>query len=247
MTPNAADWYWHDHADAYLLAAAFHLARATTTPLTRPLPQPSVSATLYCAFAAEAYINVALIRILSEDEYKPVSEIGVRTKYYLATRLGRREVWFSAGEQVLKDLDELFTQRNRLSHAQPETSTPNPDLHNDLTNVARWLAATADAVQRLSQSDAELSSLARVAGPLSEMEPILRSFQPERDGPVLDDKVRALMRDLLKEDEEPFVDDDHDGPLRPPDARQRGAGGGAAGHLPEQNWREYWREPRRFG
>jgi hypothetical protein len=119
-------WYGHDHADAYLLAAAHHLARAATQPLTTPLPPPSVSATLYCAFAAEAYVNVALIRVLGEEEYRALSRVPVRSKYFLATRLGMREEWFDAGEQVLQDLEQLFSQRNRLVHAQPEGSVAHP-------------------------------------------------------------------------------------------------------------------------
>jgi hypothetical protein len=208
-------WYGSDHADAYLLAAALHLARATQGPLTVPLPPPSVSATLYCAFAAEAYVNVALLRLLDETEYRPVSQVGVRTKYFLVTRLGVREEWFSRGEQTLEDLDELFTQRNRLVHAQPTegvlhpfSDPQNPDLHNDLRNVARWLAATIDAVLRLSRSHAELGEFARVAGPLAQLEPTLRRFERSRDGPALDGAVRVLLRTLLAADHDEMLDED---------------------------------------
>ena len=90
-------WYSHDHADSYLLAAAHHLARAARNPLTEPLPAPSISATLFCAFAAEAYVNVALIRVLGEEEYASLSKVPVRSKYFLASRLGAREEWFSRG------------------------------------------------------------------------------------------------------------------------------------------------------
>jgi hypothetical protein len=79
-------WYGHGQADVYLLAAAHHLARAATRPMAAPLPPPSASATLYCAFAAEAYVNVALVRLLGQAEYEPLSRIRVRSKYYLATR-----------------------------------------------------------------------------------------------------------------------------------------------------------------
>lgn len=206
-------WYGHDHADAYLLASAHHLARATTEPLTLPLPPPTVSATLYCAFAAEAYVNVALIRILGEEEYNSMSRIPVRSKYFLATRLGMREEWFSAGEQVLESLDELFSQRNRLVHAQPERSIlssasapEEPDLHMDVRNVARWVAASADAASRLGRSHAELHGFERVPGRLIELEPTLNKFQPDRDGPALQISVRKLIGDLLHEDEEPFLE-----------------------------------------
>jgi hypothetical protein len=75
-------WYEHDHADEYLFAAAHMLARAATNPVTAPLPAPAVSATLFSAFASEAYVNVALLRILGEVEYAHVSQIRVRTKYF---------------------------------------------------------------------------------------------------------------------------------------------------------------------
>lgn len=212
MPGTEPSWYGNDHADAYLLAGALHLARATLKPQTLPLPPPSVSATLYIAFAAEAYVNVALLRILGKDEYRPVDKVGVRTKYFLVTRLGVREEWFSSGERTLEDLDELFAQRNRLVHAQPETNILHPfadpenlDLHNDLANVARWLAATVDAVLRLAKSHAELSAFERVARPLEELEPMLRSFKPERDGKTLDRHVRALFAQLLSQDHEDGV------------------------------------------
>jgi hypothetical protein len=208
-------WYGHDHADAYLLASAHHLARAATQPLTLPLPPPSVSATLYCAFAAEAYVNVALIRILDEEEYQPMSRVPVRSKYYLATRLGLREEWFSAGERTLEALDELFSQRNRLVHAQPERSVlspfsdpEDPDLHTDLRNVAHWVSASADAAARLGRSHAELYGFERVAGRVAEMEPLLANFDPARDGPVLQRNVRKLAEGLLREDERDFMDDE---------------------------------------
>lgn len=208
-------WYGHDHADAYLLASALHLARAATRPQTFPLPPPSVSATLYCAFAAEAYVNVALIRVLGEDEYQPASRMPVRSKFYLATRLGLREEWFSSGEAILEALDELFTQRNRLVHAQPEQTVMHPfsdpkapDLHTDLGRVARWVSATADAVSRLGRSHAELTEFDRVAGALAEHAPMLWGFNAERDGAKLDAVVRKLLRDLLREDYQDTTDDD---------------------------------------
>lgn len=207
-------WYGHDHADAYLLASAHHLARAATQPMTLPLPPPSVSATLYCAFAAEAYVNVALIRILGDEEYQPMLRVPVRSKYFLATRLGLREQWFSAGERTLEALDELFSQRNRLVHAQPERSIlspfsdpKDPDLHTDLRNVARWVSATADAAARLGRSHAELHEFDRVAGRVDELEPLLMRFDPERDGSHLESTVRKLVQGLLREDEEDFLED----------------------------------------
>lgn len=192
-----------------------HLARACKQPLTLPLPPPSVSATLYCAFAAEAYVNVALLRTLGEVEYRALSKIPVRSKYYLVTRLGAREVWFSSGEQVLEDLEELFSQRNRLAHAQPDGSVVHPfsdpeepDLHTDLTNVARWLASTIDAVLRLGRSHGDLAEFTRAAAPLSELEPMLRAFEPSRDGARLEKAVRSLLADLLREDEGELLTDD---------------------------------------
>lgn len=207
-------WYGHDHADAYLLASALHLARAATKPQTFPLPPPSVSATLYCAFAAEAYVNVALIRVLGEDEYQPASRMPVRSKFYLATRLGLREEWFSSGEAVLEELDELITQRNRLVHAQPEktimhpfSDPENPELHNDLAKVARWVSATADAVSRLGRSHAELTEFDRVAGALAERAPMLWNFNAESDGSQLEAVVRKLLQELLREDHADSLDE----------------------------------------
>jgi hypothetical protein len=216
MAKKQAVWIRADHADEYLVAAAHYLARAATGPTVSLLPPPSVSATLYCAFAAEAYVNVALIRLLGEDEYEPIARMPVRSKYFLAPRLGSREVWFTEGEAVLESLDQLFTTRNRLVHAQPERlywastgeSDPPPDVEAprpELTDVARWLSATADAVCRLAQSHAELSEMQRIAGPLVEIEPLLRRFDPERDGPTLERSVRNLRERLIRQDEEGFL------------------------------------------
>ena len=90
-------WIRADHADQYLVASAHYLARAATNPVVLLLPPPAVSATLYCAFAAKAYVNVALLRILGKDEYEPVARMPVRTKFFLAPQLGSREVWFVQG------------------------------------------------------------------------------------------------------------------------------------------------------
>ncbi|MBJ7329427.1 MAG: hypothetical protein JHC95_05990 [Solirubrobacteraceae bacterium] len=207
-------WYGHDHADAYLLASALHLARGAATPRTFPLPPPSVSATLYCAFAAEAYVNVALIRMLGEDEYAPASRMPVRSKYFLATKLGQGEEWFSSGEAELEALEELFTERNRLVHAQPERSIMHPfadpeapRLHSDLRNVGRWVAAASGAAARLGRSHAELSGFDRVAGALSVHAPTLWAFDAARDGATLDAAVRTLIEDLLREDYEDSMDE----------------------------------------
>lgn len=215
MAKKPPAWIRADHADGYLAAAAHYLARAATRPTVDLLPPPSVSATLYCAFAAEAYVNVALIQLLGEEEYEPIARIPVRSKYFLAPRLGSREVWFTQGEAVLESLDELFRTRNKLVHAQPErlywrrgeTQDP-PDIkapRPELTDVAGWLAATADAVSRLAQSHAELSEMKRIAGPLMEIEPLLLRFDPERDGPELERRVRALRENRIEMDEEGFL------------------------------------------
>jgi hypothetical protein len=204
-------WYGHDQADAYLLAAAHHLARAATSPIAEPLPPPSASATLYCAYAAEAYVNAALLRLLGRDEYGPLARIPVRSKYYLATRLAAQQVWIGEGEGVLQELDELFTQRNRLVHAQPEpwylSKVVEPEAYTDLRNVARWLASTANAVSRLGSSYGEFAEFERVAQPLVEHDALLRSFDPDRDAIKLQRVVRALLTELLRKDEEDFLDD----------------------------------------
>lgn len=210
-------WIRSDHADQYLVAAAHYLARAATDPVVVLLPPPSVSATLYCAFAAEAYVNVALLRILGKDEYEPVARMPVRTKFFLAPQLGSREPWFVQGEDVLENIAELFKTRNRLVHAQPERlyssyeedAPPNVEAPRpDLADVARWLASTADAVCRLADSHAELSELRRIAGPLREMEPLLLKFDGERDGPELDRRVRQMWEARIREDEDGFMDPD---------------------------------------
>jgi hypothetical protein len=213
MSPKpTVSWYGHDHADAYLLASVVALARGASRPVTRPLPPPSVAATLYCAFAAEAYVNVALVRTLGETEYVPASRMPVRTKYYVATRLGMGEQWFTTGEPVLEHLDELFTQRNRLVHAQPERSIlhpfadpQSPDLHNDLSNVARWILATAECVSRLSRSHAELAEFDRVAGRLLELEQILRDIDAVDNAARLEMAVKDLLAQLLRDDEQDLL------------------------------------------
>ena len=159
-------------------------------------------------------MNVALLRTLGDDEYRPVSRIPVRSKFFLATRLGQREEWFTGGEATLEKLDELFAQRNRLVHAQPEQGTvtspfadpQRPDRHTDLGNIGRWISATVDAVSRLGRSHAELSGFDRVAGRLAEHAPMLWRFNADRDGADLDRIVRRVMRDLLHEDERDFLD-----------------------------------------
>ena len=157
-------------------------------------------------------MNVALIRTLGEAEYVPASRMPVRTKYYLATRLGMGEQWFTAAEPVLEDLDELFTQRNRLVHAQPEQSIlhpfadpRSPDLHNDLSNVARWLLATAECVSRLSRSHPELAEFDRVAGRITEIGPTLININGGQNAARLEATIKDLLRQLLRADEEEFL------------------------------------------
>jgi integrase len=210
------DWIRGDHADEYLMAAAHHLARAALRPVVTLLPPPSVSATLYCAFAAEAYVNVALARVLGEAEYEPLSRMPVRSKYFLAPWLLAFEDRFTAGEPVLASLDELFTARNRLVHAQPERiyyrpkdEEPGrePRIVPKLPDVAKWLAATADAVCRISRSYAELQEMERIAGPLTELEPLLLRFDPERDGAELNRRVKSLREQRIRDDQEDFLDE----------------------------------------
>jgi hypothetical protein len=210
-----ADWIRADHADEYLMAAAHYLARAARRPTVSLLPPPSVSATLYCAFAAEAYVNAALIRVLGEDEYQPLSRMPVRSKYFLAPWLLAFEDRFTEGELVLERLDELFRTRNVLVHAQPERvyyqegdePSPDPRIIPTLQEVARWLAATADAVCRIARSHAELQEMERVAGPLSEMELLLVKFDPDRDSEELERRVRTLREKRIRADEEDFLEE----------------------------------------
>jgi hypothetical protein len=211
-----ADWIRADHADEYLMAAAHYLARAATRPTVNLLPPPSVSATLYCAFAAEAYVNAALIRVLGEDEYEPLSRMPVRSKYFLAPWLFAFEDRFTEGELVLERLGELFRTRNVLVHAQPERvyyqegdePSPEPRAVPTLQEVARWLAATADAVCRIARAHPELQEMERIAGPLSEIEPLLVKFDPARDAKELERKVRALREKRIRDDEEDFLAED---------------------------------------
>lgn len=211
-----ADWIRGDHADEYLMAAAHHLARAALRPSVTLLPPPSVSATLYCAFAAEAYVNVALARVLGEAEYEPLSRMPVRSKYFPAPWLLAFEDRFTAGEPVLVSLDELFIARNRLVHAQPERiyyrrededPGPEPRIVPTLPDVARWLAATADAVCRISRSDAELQEMERIAGPLTDLEPLLLRIDPERDAAELNRRVKSLREQRIRDDEASFLDE----------------------------------------
>jgi hypothetical protein len=211
-----ADWIRGDHADEYLMAASHHLARAASSPTAALLPPPSVSATLYCAFAAEAYVNVALIRVLGEAEYEPLSRMPVRSKYFLAPWLLSFEDRFTEGEPVLVSLQELFVARNRLVHAQPERiyyrredeePGPEPRIVPRLPDVARWLAATADAVCRIARSHAELQEMERIAGPLAEMEPLLMRFDPDRDAEELSRRVKSLRERRIRNDEEDFHDE----------------------------------------
>jgi len=212
-----ADWIRADHADEYLFAAAHHLARAATKPTARLLPPPSVSATLYCAFAAEAYVNAALIRVLGEAEYEPLSRMPVRSKYFLAPWLLAFEDRFTEGEPALDRVDELFRARNRLVHAQPERvyyrrededPGPEPRVLPQLGDVARWLAATADAVCRIARSHAELQEMERIAGPLSEIEPLLVRFDPDRDAEELGRRVRSIGEKRIRADNEDFLEED---------------------------------------
>jgi hypothetical protein len=217
MTPAkpVISWYQHDHADEYLFAAAHSLARAATNPVVFPLPPPSVAATLYCAFAAEAYVNVALLRIMGEADYTPVSQIKVRSKFFLAGKLADGGNPFVPGDPVFDDLDDLFTARNRLVHAQPEKVVLHPDSpprapspHTELATIAHWLASTVEAVLRLSHVHAELAEFDRAAGPLSGCEPILNAFIPEQHGTLLANAVSDIMRSLVEQEEKDFLDDD---------------------------------------
>jgi hypothetical protein len=119
-------------------------------------------ATLFTAFAAEAYVNDFLdIHLRAQISAKKFAHIdrhwSTRRKYLEAVALAYAPLFRdSEDDEVIPHLTSLFKVRNALVHARPGSgppmaAMPDPSWRDEYppTMVARWLVAVAGAVDLL--------------------------------------------------------------------------------------------------
>jgi hypothetical protein len=120
------------------------------------------TATLFTAFAAEAYVNDFLdIHLRAEVSAKKFAEVdkhwSTRRKYVEAVPLAYAPLFRdSEDDEVIPYLTSLFRVRNALVHARPGSgppmaAMPDPSWRTEYppTTVAQWLVAVAGAADAL--------------------------------------------------------------------------------------------------
>jgi hypothetical protein len=184
------------YANAYLLQSAEFLWRASVAEKrTYPLPEHALNATLFVAFAAEAYINTALDLVLGKDDAEALFALRAKDRWTLGTRLAFGSSVFHAGEEPHQTIVKVFRERNRLVHASSlpvQYFDTSEETHPDLPTVARFILRVSQAVDELGRQAPELDQLRLVPGPLLKFDTHLSRYEPARHAEDLHRVVRAL-------------------------------------------------------
>jgi hypothetical protein len=121
-----------------------------------------VTATVFVAFAAEAFVNdflsVHLRPRVSEKDFAKIDRYwGTRRKYLEAVEIAY-EPLFTEGDEVMPAIEELSEVRDLLAHARPGIGPPlaympDPSWREKypLTKVATWLIAVAGAASLMER------------------------------------------------------------------------------------------------
>lgn len=119
-----------------------------------------LTATLFAAFAAEAFVNNFLevhdLRSqVSASQYKKIDWGSTYKKYVIGVKLAYDKL-FEDGDEVMPAIDELFEVRHKLVHPRPGIGPPvaympDPGWRSTYppTKVARWLVAVAGAAESM--------------------------------------------------------------------------------------------------
>lgn len=108
---------------------------------------------LFSAFAAEAYVNAFLAKLMAGKEFALIERDAPREKFFVHVPRVSRAVRFEAGRQPGQVLAKLFTTRNWLVHPQPGVASKHsitPQL------AAESLVAVAEAARQMT---AELGNI----------------------------------------------------------------------------------------
>ena len=106
--------------------------------------------TLFCAFAAEAYVNAFLALTFDPQTIHEVDREPTPRKYLLGIEraMGRSEL--DPGAAPLQTMIALFKERDQIVHARPRrVKTGATGLRSDPFFIARSLIAVADCVLKL--------------------------------------------------------------------------------------------------
>lgn len=110
------------------------------------LIREATAGVLFCAFAAEAYVNRFLAAMLSAVDFAAVDRLATVDKYVIAVPRADPDIPFARGEWPIGDLTRLFSMRNALVHHKPD-KPPKDDITPLL--LADFLIAVAEAARRL--------------------------------------------------------------------------------------------------
>lgn len=105
---------------------------------------------LFCAFAAEAYVNRFLVARLDEADFVAVDKLTPVDKYVIAVPRADPGVTFDRARAPMGDLKRLFKARNALVHHKPE-GPPKDELTPTL--LATFLIAVAEAAETLNAAE----------------------------------------------------------------------------------------------
>jgi len=195
------------YGNAYLLQAAHHVWHASVSAKrTFPLPEHELNATLFAAFAVEAFINTALDLMLGREEAKGLERISVADRWSFGARLMFGTPLFPKGEEPDTTLRALIRERNRLVHARSIRfgwrSFPGEEerTHQDLETVARYLLRVSQAVDELGRQAPELAPLRLVPSGLLKLDAQLARYDAARHSDQLRAAIRRLRVQLAEEE-----------------------------------------------
>ncbi len=194
------------YGNAYLLQAAQYVWHASIAEKrSYPLPEFELKATLFAAFAAEAYINTALALMIGRDDAKALQRGPVPERWLVGPRLIAGRSVLEKGREPHQTLVALFKERNRLSHARAirlgfRAWDEEERSHDDLATVARYILRVSEAAFELSRLAPELEPLSLVPSGLRRLDVQLASYDSDRHAEGLQRTVRQLRVALAQEE-----------------------------------------------
>lgn len=121
---------------------------------------------VFSAFAAEGYVNRALLEALPARDFAALDKLSTVDKYAVGGRLAFGKTMFDRGAEPLQSIAALFDVRNEMAHPKPKSTTisreelfagPEVEIYSATAAVrfAVGVAEAANLLVRESQSSSE--------------------------------------------------------------------------------------------
>lgn len=195
--------------DAHLLSAAESLSIWISSHRGEALGAKRV-ATLMTAFAAEAYVNAALLNLARRAEFDALNRLATPEKFFVGLGYFQRDLATERGTEHGRALVSLFKARNALTHSKiPHENV----MFVPRMQVGAWLGAVAEIVSQWPEKGNGLIPpvFGEYTSHFADRSPALKDDDPEVQLGALADALDAssplslMYRTSSEEDEQATV------------------------------------------